>query len=75
MTIAQQLNITTFPFEIKDDNGNIIYVELSNGTWIKWEFDDGGNQVYFENSDGTIADNRPKPETTILGHWHKGGDK
>ena len=30
-TIAQQLNIKDFPFEIKDKNGNRIYLENSDG--------------------------------------------
>ena len=30
-TIAQQLKIKNFPFEIKDDKGNEIYYEDSNG--------------------------------------------
>jgi hypothetical protein len=75
MTIAQQLNITTFPFEIKDKNGRLTYFEESNGYWCKMEFDQYGNQIYYENSNGYIKDIRPKSETTILGHWHKGGDK
>ena len=29
-TIAQQLNVKEFPFEIKDKNGNEIYFETSN---------------------------------------------
>jgi hypothetical protein len=62
MTIAQQLKITTFPFDIKDENGNTIYYEYSSEDWCKWEYDQGGNQIYFENSDGYIIDDRPKPE-------------
>lgn len=50
MTIAQQLNVTKFPFRIKDDNGNTIYYESSDGYWTKSEYDDNGNQIYFENS-------------------------
>jgi hypothetical protein len=34
-TIAQELNVTEFPFEIKDKNNNQIYCEDSNGFWIK----------------------------------------
>ena len=30
-TIAQQLNVTEFPFEIKDKNGNLTYFEDSTG--------------------------------------------
>jgi hypothetical protein len=62
MTIAQQLNITTFPFEIKDENGRKIYHEDSYGYWEKAEYDQNGNQIYYENSNGRIMDNRPKPE-------------
>ena len=49
-TIAQQLNVTKFPFEIRDKNRNLIYFEDSNGSWGKYEFDSNGNQIYFENS-------------------------
>jgi hypothetical protein len=50
-TIAQQLNVKEFPFEIKDKNGNQIYFEGRNGYWYKREFDSNGNRIYFENSD------------------------
>ncbi len=36
-TIAQQLNITEFPFEIRDENGALIYYENEDGTWEKKE--------------------------------------
>ena len=51
-TIAQQLNVKTYPFEIKDTKGKIIYSETSNGLWIKWEYDTKGNQIYSETSNG-----------------------
>jgi hypothetical protein len=51
-TIAQQLNIKDFPFEIKDKNGNEIYYETSNGFWVKREWDENGKEIYSENSDG-----------------------
>ena len=50
-TIAQQLNVTKFPFRIKDDNGNEIYVEDSYGYWVKSEYDSNGNETYYEYSD------------------------
>ena len=50
-TIAQQLNIKTFPFEIKDSKGNLIYFEKSNGFWVKYEYDAQGEEIYYENSD------------------------
>jgi signal peptidase I len=52
MTIAQQLKITTFPFEIKDKKGMVIYHEESNGWWVKREYDQDGNEIYYENSSG-----------------------
>lgn len=51
-TIAQQLNIKEFPFIIKDNNGNEIYYETSNGYWEKWEYDSNGNEIYYETSKG-----------------------
>ena len=51
-TIAQQLGIKDFPFEIKDKNENVIYYETSKGYWSKYEYDSSGNQIYFENSEG-----------------------
>jgi len=51
-TIAQELGITEFPFEIKDKNGKEIYYEYSNGFWVKREFDSNGKEIYYENSDG-----------------------
>ena len=51
-TIAQQLNITEFPFKIKDKNGNQIYYEASNWYWYKCEYDSKGNIIYHENSNG-----------------------
>ena len=52
MTIAQQLNVKTFPFIINDDNGKEIYYEYSNGDWSKREYDDKRNQIYYEDSNG-----------------------
>ena len=52
-TIAQQLNIKDFPFEIKDKNSNQNYVEYSTGSWYKYEYDQNGNQIYYENSNGS----------------------
>ena len=49
-TIAQQLNIKTFPFRIKVD-GKYAYYETSDGFWYKSEYQDG-NEVYYETSDG-----------------------
>ena len=51
-TIAQQLNIKTFPFYIKDSNGNETYYESSTGFWSKREYDADGNEIRYENSRG-----------------------
>ena len=58
-TIAQQLNIKEFPFDIKDKNGNEIYYENSLKYWVKREYDSSGNEIYYENSEGLILNNRP----------------
>ncbi len=79
MTIAQQLNVTKFPFVIKNDMGKEIYFENSNGKWCKYEYDERGREIYWENSDGIIRDMRPNvvPEYTMeeltakLGHNFK----
>lgn len=60
MTIAQQLGIKKFPFEIRDKNGNLTYYENSGGFWEKREYDSNGNPIYYEDSDGDIIYNRPK---------------
>ena len=62
MTIAQQLKIKEFPFEIRDSNGKEIYAENSYGYWIKYEYDSVGQVIYYEQSDGLIVDNRPKTD-------------
>lgn len=66
-TIAQQLNVKEFPFEIKDKNGNQIYFEGIHEYWIKREFDSNGDTIYYETSNGYIIDNRPQsiPEYTM----------
>lgn len=51
-TIAQQLNVTEFPFEIKDKDGNEIYHEDSNGYWTKREYDSEERVIYYEDSTG-----------------------
>ncbi len=51
-TIAQFLKIKDFPFTIKNENGNEIYYENSDGYWIKKEFDLNGKEIYYENSKG-----------------------
>jgi hypothetical protein len=62
MTIAQQLKIKEFPFEIKDSKGNVIYFEQSDGFWTKREWDSNGNRIYYEDSNGKIIEYRPKTD-------------
>jgi len=50
-TIAQQLNIKEFPFEIKDKNDRLLYFENSHNCWARYEYDSDGNRRYYENSD------------------------
>ncbi len=57
-TIAQQIK---WDFEtngllvIKDNSGNLIYGEKSNGYWVKYELDSQGRHIYYENSKGYWA--------------------
>jgi len=54
-TIAQELNITDFPFEITNVKGNLIYKEWEDGEWSRWERDSKGKKIYYEDSDGFWA--------------------
>jgi YD repeat-containing protein len=49
-TIAEQLNIKDFPFEIRDKQGNRVYYEDSDGVWERYEYDSEGNEIYHEDS-------------------------
>jgi hypothetical protein len=59
-TIAQQLNITEFPFTIKDKDGNEIYTEYPDGRWYKKEYDSYRNPTLYENSNGYVENSGPK---------------
>jgi hypothetical protein len=48
-TIAQELGIKHFPFEIWDGNGNLIYKEWWDGFWRRMEYNLQGQQIYYEN--------------------------
>jgi len=37
---------------VYDVNGNIIYREYSDGSWVKYEYDNNGYNIYYEDSDG-----------------------
>ena len=54
-TIAQQIKWdfkTNGYLEIKDNNGNRIYWEDSDGYWTKREYDSKGKEIYYERSSG-----------------------
>jgi hypothetical protein len=76
-TIAQQLKITDFPFEIKDKNNNEIYFEQSNGFWWKREYDKNNNPIYWEESNGYWEkqefdkNNNEIYFETSTGYWEK----
>lgn len=65
-TIAQQLNVTDFPFRINNKEGEEIYYEDSDGYWWKREYDLSGSEIYYEDSGGIIIDNRPKDDVITL---------
>jgi len=37
---------------VYNTNGNEIYIETSDGNWIKYEYDSNGNLIYREDADG-----------------------
>jgi hypothetical protein len=53
-TIAQQLGVTEFPFEIRDKSSNLIYKEKESGHWERREYNSNGKQIYYENLSGWI---------------------
>ena len=65
-TLAKQLKINNFSFEINDINGNEIYFENSRGFWHKKEFNQNNERIYYENSNGIINDKKPKTLATQL---------
>lgn len=55
MTIAQELKIKDFPFNIRDKFGNRIYCEEEDGYWEKWEYhstNDNLKEIRYEDSVG-----------------------
>jgi hypothetical protein len=76
-TIAQQLNVKEFPFEIKDSNGKEIYYEDSNGRWYKGEYDSQGKEIYYEESDGYWSKREYDSQGNVIyfensdGYWFK----
>jgi len=66
MTIAQQLKIKEFPFQIKDSKGNQIYWENSDGYWTKYEYDSEGNHIYLETSDGYWAKRKYDSDRNVI---------
>ena len=51
MTKAQELGITKFPYEEKDEKGRVTYCEYGDGKWSKRQYDDNDNLIEFENSE------------------------
>jgi hypothetical protein len=81
-TIAKQLNVKDFPFEIKDSKNNEIYYENSYGYWAKREYDKNNNEIYWEDSSGfwwkqefDKNNNQIYFETSDGGWWKREFDK
>jgi hypothetical protein len=76
-TIAQFLKVQKFPFTIKDENGNEIYYECSDGYWSKNEYDLNGKEIYSENSHGYWTKSEYDSDGNVIyfessnGYWHK----
>ena len=39
-----------YPIEIRDSNGNVVYIEESDNLWIKYEYNSKGKITYCEDS-------------------------
>ena len=57
--ILKTLYKVIYPIWLYDSNNNRIYIENSNGSWIKQEYDSNNNRIYCEHSDGIIRGKRP----------------
>jgi hypothetical protein len=62
---------------VYNTNGNRIYYETSNGSWVKYEYDTNGNKIYSEDSNGfwrkyeyDTNDNQIYSEDSN-GYWYK----
>ena len=72
-TKARELGITKFPYEEYDKNGNLMYIEWDDGTWVKREFDDKGNITYRECNDGHWRKTEyDKYDNKTYLEWHDG---
>lgn len=58
-SIANIIHQKSHRLIIRDSNGNRLYVEGSDGFWVKRQFDKNCKETYYENSAGDIEDNRP----------------
>ena len=64
-------------FEVYDEKGNVIYWEVSNDYWYKWEYDEKGNEIYFENSNGCWSKSKHNEKGYVIyyennkGYWAK----
>jgi hypothetical protein len=75
MTIANQLSVTKFPFVILDTNGQKIYEENSDGTWIKRVYSPEGWQTNYEESTGYWESLRYYPNGIIRFRKTSAGDQ
>jgi hypothetical protein len=74
-TIAQHLNVTEFPFQIKDKNGKGIYYEVLDGLWYKCEYNSNGNEIYYENCIGTWVKKKYDSDGNLISIVKRDGNK
>jgi len=67
-TIAKQLKIDYFPFEIYDKFGWLIYYEEEDGRWVRYENNDLGFPVYAEESSGYYIKTEYNP-LGLINYW------
>lgn len=77
-TIAQQLGVRSFPFEIKE-NGKTMYFENRAGYWVKYQYDKNGNEIRRECSDLYVGISKFNENNQLIsfedskGYWQKRG--
>jgi hypothetical protein len=74
MTLAQQNNITEFPYIIRDQKGRIIYLENPSGSWVKSEYDANSNVTYCEDSTGYWSEREHDEKGKLIYYKDSFGD-
>jgi len=56
----------TYPIELKNKDGNVVYYEDVDGNWIKYKYNDEGLLVYSEDSKGEVIGSNGNEDINLL---------